>query len=112
MTPKTLNRYNLKWPVVKNFFLRSSQNILEIYLVKGFYKKAVLGVQSKCKSFYLVVVIFCVYFGWLRVIQYMTPRRPIGVRRGRGALMGVPPASYWLPGNHILTPSRMASHFF
>ncbi len=47
MTPKTLNRYNSEWPEVKIFFLSLvyfSQNVLELYLVKGFYfKNAVLG---------------------------------------------------------------------
>jgi hypothetical protein len=41
MTPKTLNRYNSKWPEVKVFFILdySSQNVLEIYLVKGFQQQ-------------------------------------------------------------------------
>jgi hypothetical protein len=46
MTPKTSNRNNSKLPEEKIFlsFIYFSQNKLELYLVKGFYKKyAVAG---------------------------------------------------------------------
>jgi hypothetical protein len=62
----------------------SSQNVLEFYLGKGFcLKNAVLGdFAMKSKSCLLFVVVFvCFLAGWE---SYMTPRRPIGVKRGRG----------------------------
>jgi hypothetical protein len=46
MTPETLNRYNSKWLEEKIFFSKicSSQNVLELYLVKGMcIKNVVLG---------------------------------------------------------------------
>jgi hypothetical protein len=41
MTPETLKRYNSKWPEVKYFltYIYSSQNVLELYPVKGFMKE-------------------------------------------------------------------------
>jgi hypothetical protein len=39
MTPETSNRYNAKLPEEKIFLsqIYSSQNVLELYLVAGFY---------------------------------------------------------------------------
>jgi hypothetical protein len=71
MTPKTLKRYNTKWPGI-NFFnilylhiyiyisVDSSQNVWELYLANGFYNKMLFETifQSNSKSFHLFVVVF------------------------------------------------------
>jgi hypothetical protein len=67
MTPKTLNRYNSKWPEVKIFlsYIYSSRNVLELYFVKGFYRKSCLRQFSIKKSYQLFVVeILCIPAGW------------------------------------------------
>jgi hypothetical protein len=45
MTPGTLKRYNSKWPEAKTFFSKmySSQKVLELCLVTGFYPKNVVS---------------------------------------------------------------------
>jgi hypothetical protein len=43
MTPKTLSRYNSQWPEVQIFYhIYSSQNALELYLVKDLYTRYVV----------------------------------------------------------------------
>jgi hypothetical protein len=41
----------------------------------------------------------------------MTPRRPIGVQRGKGALTGSPPSFLLVTWESFMTPSPMATHF-
>jgi hypothetical protein len=113
MTPKTLKRYNSKWPEVKIFsnldiFLTKHTRIISC---KGFHhKNVVLGDFSiKSKSIHLFVVVFlCIQTGWE---SYMTPRRPVGVSQGGvGALAGsslffllVAWESYLVPGAQLHT---------
>ncbi len=52
---------------------------------------------------------FCIPASWE---SYMTPRRPIGVRRGEGALTGSPPFLLVVAWKLQMTPSRTATHFF
>jgi hypothetical protein len=42
----------------------------------------------------------------------MTPRRPIGVWRGEGALTGSPPCILFIARESFMTPSHTAMHLF
>jgi hypothetical protein len=55
------------------------------------------------------VVFLCISAGWE---SYMTPRRPIGVQQGRGALNGSPPCFLLAAWESYMTLSSTAPHFF
>jgi hypothetical protein len=69
-----------------------------MYLVKGLYPKMLFMQffnQEVYKSVHLFVVVFlCISAGRE---SYMTARRPIGLRQGRGA----PPGASLLPIGHL-----------
>jgi hypothetical protein len=76
VAPETLNSYSSKWPEVKIFstYISSSQNVLEFYLVEGFYIRKCYFRQffnKKVRASTPVWWCFCVF---QTVWAYMIPR--------------------------------------
>ncbi len=61
--------------------------------------------QSKCKSFHLFAMVFCVF------PTAGTPKQSIGVWWGTGSFTGSPPYFLLVAWESYMTPSRMAMHF-
>jgi hypothetical protein len=97
-----------------NFAPRStSQNVLELFLVKVFYfKNAVLGgfQSKKVRASTFLLVFLWIPAGWE---SYMTPKWPIWVPQGGGGFsQSVLPASYWSHGSRIGLPAARHALFY